>query len=90
MKVGEMSNNYVVGRPQKSYLVALLLSVFLGGLGIDRFYLGHIGLGVAKLLLCWATLGIWWIIDVILIAMRKVDSSQFRWDDEPSSATDNS
>lgn len=77
-----MSNNYVVGRPPKSYLVALLLSLFLGGFGIDRFYLGHTGLGVAKLLLCWGTFGIWWAIDVILIATRRVDSSQFVWDDE--------
>lgn len=77
-----MSNNYVAEKPKKNYLIALLLSIFLGGLGVDRFYLGHIGLGVAKLLLSWATLGVWWLIDVILVAMRKVDSSQFSWDDE--------
>lgn len=56
----------------KNFMVALLLSIFLGNLGIDRFYLGHIGLGVAKLLLGWATLGIWWLVDVILIATKKV------------------
>lgn len=56
----------------KNHLVALLLSIFVGTLGIDRFYLGHIGLGVAKLLLSWATFGIWWLIDVILIATRRV------------------
>lgn len=56
----------------KNHLVAVLLSIFVGGLGVDRFYLGHIGLGVAKLLLSWATFGIWWLIDVILIATRKV------------------
>lgn len=78
-----MSMNYPIEKPRKNYLVALLLSVFLGGLGIDRFYLGHIGLGVAKLLLTWATFGIWWLIDVILIAMRKVDASKFVWDDQP-------
>lgn len=77
-----MSNNYIAGRPPKNYLVALLLSIFLGTLGIDRFYLGHTGLGVAKLLLSWATFGIWQLIDIILIALRHVDSSQFKWDDE--------
>lgn len=89
MKVGEMSNHYVGGRPQKSYLVALLLSIFLGTLGIDRFYLGHTGLGVAKLLLSWCTFGIWQLIDIILIAIRKVDSSQFVWDDQPNGAPGN-
>lgn len=78
-----MHNNYVRGRPPKSWLVALLLSIFLGPFGVDRFYLGHTGLGLLKLLLCWGTFGIWWVIDVILIAMRKVDSSQFKWDDWP-------
>jgi TM2 domain-containing membrane protein YozV len=62
----------VEGLPPKNFLVALLLSIFLGNLGIDRFYLGHIGLGVAKLLLNWLTFGIWWLVDVILIATKKV------------------
>ena len=58
---------------RKDTTTALLLSIFLGVLGVDRFYLGHIGLGVAKLLLTWATFGIWWFIDIFLItkATRK-------------------
>ena len=60
------------GNP-KNHVVALLLSIFLGGLGVDRFYLGQVGLGVAKLLLSWLTFGIWWLIDVILIAAKKVN-----------------
>jgi TM2 domain-containing membrane protein YozV len=84
--LGKLSYNYATGRPQKNYLVALLLSIFLGTLGIDRFYLGHVGLGVAKLLLSWATFGVWQLIDIIIIAMRKVDSSQFDWDDIPAGA----
>ncbi len=69
--------------PSKNWLVAVLLSVFLGTLGIDRFYLGHIGLGIAKLLLSWATFGVWWIIDIILIGTRNVNSENFYWDDDP-------
>jgi len=71
----------MIYKPTKSWIAALLLSIFLGTFGIDRFYLGHIGLGVAKLLLNWFTFGIWWIIDIILIAMRKVDDRDFYWDD---------
>ncbi|CAN5378718.1 hypothetical protein BH11ACT4_BH11ACT4_05730 [soil metagenome] len=51
----------------KSRTVAVILGFFLGGLGIDRFYLGNIGMGVAKLLLGWLTLGIWPLIDWIII-----------------------
>jgi hypothetical protein len=61
----------------KSFMTALLLSIFLGGLGIDRFYLGYTGLGVAKLLTLGGC-GVWALIDLILIAMRKVPDAQGR------------
>lgn len=69
--------------PQKNYIIALLLSIFLGSFGVDRFYLGHIGHGIAKLLLSWMTFGIWWLLDLILVATRKVKSDNFVWDDLP-------
>ena len=50
----------------KSQVVALLLSIFLGGLGIDRFYLGYNLLGVLKLITL-GGFGIWYLIDIILI-----------------------
>ena len=46
--------------------VAIILSIFLGVLGVDRFYIGDTGIGVGKLL----TFGgcyIWWLIDIFLI-----------------------
>ena len=52
-------------------MVALLLSIFLGSLGIDRFYLGKIGTGILKLITLGA-FGIWWLIDLILIATKKM------------------
>jgi hypothetical protein len=55
------------GTSPKSRTVASILGFFLGGLGVDRFYLGNIGLGVAKLLLGWLTFGIWPLIDWIMI-----------------------
>jgi TM2 domain-containing membrane protein YozV len=56
----------------KSRSTALLLSIFLGGLAIDRFYLGQTGLAVAKLLFGWCTFGLWWLVDLFLI-MRATD-----------------
>lgn len=55
----------------KDKMVALLLSIFLGGLGIDRFYLGYTGMGILKLL-TGGCFGVLWIIDIIYIITGKL------------------
>lgn len=63
----------------KDKTLALILSVMLGGLGIDRFYLGYTGIGVLKLL-TGGCFGVLWIIDIINIATGKLlpaDGSEY-------------
>lgn len=55
---------------EKSWLTALLLCIFLGGLGIHRFYSGHIGLGILYLL-TGGVFGIGWLVDLIMIATKS-------------------
>ena len=50
----------------KDWLITLVLAIVVGTIGIDRFYTGSILLGVLKLLTV-GGLGIWWIIDLILL-----------------------
>lgn len=62
-----------------NWTLALVMSIVFGQLGVDRFIMGHIGLGILKLITC-GGFGIWWIIDVILIA-TKYKFSNIKWVD---------
>ena len=60
---GDMGPQYGEG---KDWLTTLLLCIFLGGLGIHRFYTKHPGIGIAQLLTLGGC-GIWTLIDLIQI-----------------------
>ncbi|MGT2910614.1 TM2 domain-containing protein [Streptococcus cameli] len=66
-QMDERQQSYLLSIEMKNPIVALIFSIFLGSFGIDRFYVGDIGLGVAKLCLSWFTFGIWPIVDWFLI-----------------------
>jgi TM2 domain-containing membrane protein YozV len=82
-----MSNPPMANISDKSRLVALLFCVLFGFLGVHRFYVGKIGTGVL-MLLTFGGLGIWMVIDLILIAVGSFRDKQgnrvFRWT-EPGS-----
>ncbi|MFZ4763310.1 MAG: TM2 domain-containing protein [Roseimicrobium sp.] len=50
----------------KKFLPALLLAIFLGGLGAHRFYVGKIGTGILQLLTC-GGFAVWAVVDIIMI-----------------------
>ena len=52
----------------KSQVVALILALVVGGLGIHRFYLGYTWQGIVQLL-TFGGLGVWALIDLIRIAI---------------------
>ena len=63
----------------KSKTTALILSILLGGLGVDRFYLGYTGIGILKLLTA-GCFGILSLIDIINIAcgnLQPADKSKY-------------
>ncbi|GAB7038026.1 MULTISPECIES: TM2 domain-containing protein [Catenuloplanes] len=64
-----------VAAGQKSWVVAILLCLFLGTLGVHRFYVGKIGTGILMLITL-GGFGIWTLIDLIMIIVGKFSDKQ--------------
>jgi hypothetical protein len=66
---------------RKNFTVAILLSLFAGPLGVDRFYLGCTWTGILKLI-TFGGIGIWALIDLIRLASGSKLCGGFQWDTE--------
>ncbi|MCY3817283.1 MAG: TM2 domain-containing protein [Gammaproteobacteria bacterium] len=60
---------------EKGFVPALLLAILLGGLGVHRFYVGKIGTGILMILTL-GGLGIWTLVDIIMIAVGSFTDKQ--------------
>ncbi len=62
----------------KSKMAAGLLSIFLGQFGVGRFYLGHVGLGIAQIAVTVLTCGlggwIWGLVEGIMILTGSMNT----------------
>lgn len=59
------------GSIKRSWIVALVLSILFGYVGVDRFYLGQGGVGFLKFITLGGC-GIWYIIDIFMIATKSI------------------
>nr|WP_279325753.1 TM2 domain-containing protein [Clostridium sp. 1001271B_151109_B4] len=78
-------NRYAARENVKSKLIAVFLALFLGGMGIHRFYLGYVKIGIVQLSLwilgyftggiTWIIAEIWGFVECILIYINKLKDS---------------
>lgn len=62
-----------------SWVLVLIMSVVFGSLGVDRFIMGKVFTGILKLI-TFGGLGVWWLVDLILVA-TKYEFKGIEWVD---------
>ena len=62
-----------------NWIITLVMSIVFGWLGVDRFMMKQVGIGILKLI-TFGGLFIWWIVDIILIA-TKYKYKNVKWVD---------
>ena len=62
-------------KSEKKFVTTLLLCLLLGGIGVHRFYVGKVGTGILQVLTL-GGLGIWALIDLIMIACGSFKDGQ--------------
>ena len=60
-----------------NWILTLVMSIFFGWFGVDRFIMGKVGTGILKLI-TFGGFGVWWLVDIILIA-TKYEFSEVKW-----------
>ena len=60
-----------------NWVLTLVMSVIFGAIGVDRFIMGKVGTGILKLI-TFGGFGIWWLVDLILIA-TKYEFKDVQW-----------
>jgi len=58
-----------MAKKKVNWVLTLIMSILFGTLGVDRFIMGKVGTGILKLITCGGC-GIWWLVDLILIATK--------------------
>lgn len=60
-----------------NWVLCLVMSVLFGWAGVDRYLMHKVGTGIFKLV-TFGGLGIWWLVDIILIA-TKYEYKNVNW-----------
>lgn len=63
------------GKKVNKHLFVWIGTFLFGGLGVDRFLRGQVGVGICKILFNWMTFGIWELVDWIIALVKAYGSA---------------